>query len=238
MKRIALVLLLFFGIMPMHSQEGKYAALKAEEVRNLSYLGFNLTTPVDIINPRYRFSYLKSLNEKWMAGIAVGLGRAAISDLGYQNRVNEAYQLWEIRVSARNITQITKNAVHYIGPEVFFMQHSDVLLNSTYFPVDGETISYDSAEYQRSKYGLHLKYGVLFNRHRRVTFDIYAGVGAAFRDNSFENIVNPEIVDLGQHGGDMFGLENYQRVAGTVFKFNTILGVNLLYNLKKPVNKQ
>ena len=41
---------------------------------NNSYLSFDLSTPINIVAPRYRFGYIHSLNESWRIGADIGFG--------------------------------------------------------------------------------------------------------------------------------------------------------------------
>ena len=51
------------------------------------------------------------------------------------------------------------------------------------------------------------------------------------RKNTFSNIINPNFVDLGPEGGDMFGFDNYKNEERTVFGANFSFGFKLYYRI-------
>lgn len=79
---------------------------------------------------------------------------------------------------------------------------------------------------------MNFKYGFLFNSKKRIGFNLYTGLGLRIRNNSFSEIINPNIVDLGPEGGDMFGFDIYRNVDGTSFGANFVLGIKLYYRFK------
>jgi hypothetical protein len=51
------------------------------------------------------------------------------------------------------------------------------------------------------------------------------------RNNTFSEIINPTIVDLGPEGGVFFGLDAYKNIEGTKLAANFVLGIKLMFRL-------
>ncbi len=79
---------------------------------------------------------------------------------------------------------------------------------------------------------MHLKFGFFFHSRNRVGLNLYTGLGFRVRRNSYSNIVNPRIVELGPEEGDFFGLAAYENIEGTHVAPNFALGFKLFYKLK------
>jgi len=115
--------------------------------------------------------------------------------------------------------------------EPFYINHRDVFFDGHYIPKNGESTSYDQTNYKRQKYGINLKYGFLFNSRKRIGINLYTGFGFRIRNNTFSEIINPTIVDLGPEGGDFFGLDAYKNIEGTKLAANFVLGIKLMFRL-------
>lgn len=201
--------------------------LKTKEYNNDSYLTLNLLSSLNINSPRWRIGYIKNINDRWKVGLDIGYGNHNLTfyDLG------DNYELWEIRPEFYYFLKTKRKTKKYLSAEPFYINHRDVFLDGHYFPKNGESLSYDQTNYRRQKYGVNLKYGFLFNSKKRLGFNVYTGLGISIRNNTFSEIINPNIVDLGPEGGDMFGFDNYKNVEGAIFNANFALGIKLYYRL-------
>ena len=198
-----------------------------EEYNNSSYLTMNVLSPLNTKSPRWRFGYIKNINDRWKIGFDVGYGNHNLTfyDLG------DNYELWEVRPEFYYFLKTKRRTKKYLSVEPFYIHHKDLFFDGTYFPENGESLSYDKADYKRQKYGINFKYGFLFNSKKRIGFNLYTGLGIRIRKNTFTNTVNPEIVDLGPEGGDMFGFDDYRRVEGNNIGGNFVLGLKIYYGL-------
>ena len=208
---------------------------QSEEIKNLnnneSYLTLNLLSSINTLNPRWRFGYIKNLSEKWKIGLDIGYGNRNLSFSDFGDKIGDNYQLWEVRPEIYYVINPIKKTKKYLSVELFYINHKDVFYNGHFFPINGESISYDKSDFERQKYGLNLKYGLIIYSKRRLGFNIYTGLGIRIRKNNFSNVINPNNVDLGPEGGDMFGFDDYKNVEGLVFGGNFSLGLKLYYKI-------
>jgi len=221
----AIFLIYFSNINISNAQNDEI--LKTTEFKNNSYLTINILSPVNIKNPRWRIGYIKNINERWKIGFDLGYGNHNLTfyDLG------DNYELWEIRPEFYYFLKTKRKTKKYLSFEPFYINHKDVFFGGHYFPKNGESMSYDKTNYKRLKYGINFKYGFLFNSKKRIGFNLYTGFGLRIRNNTFSEIINPTIVDLGPEGGDLFGLEAYKNIEGTKLAANFVLGIKLYYRL-------
>ena len=226
LKKLSVLFLLYcLSIEISNAQNDEIS--EPNEYNNNSYLTLNLLSSASPTAPRWRVGYIKNINERLKIGIDAGYGNHNIIyyDLG------DNYELWEIRLELYYFLKNKRKTKKYLSAEIFYINHTDIFTDGHYFSEDGQSISYDEANYQRQKYGLNFKYGFLFHSKKRIGFNLYTGLGLRIRNNTFSNITNPEIVDLGLEGGDMFGFDNYKNIEGTEIAPNFVLGFKIYYRL-------
>ncbi len=197
-----------------------------------SYITFNLFSPINNLNPRWRVGYIKPINEKWKIGLDAGYGNRNISLTGLRTKIGENYQLWEIRPELYYILKPDRKTKNYFSLELFFINHKDVFYDDYFYTENNGAFSYDKANYFRKKYGFNLKYGFIIYSKKRVGFNVYTGLGLRFRKNTFSNVENPNTAYLGPEGGDMLGIYYYKNTEGTRFGANFSFGMKLYYRLK------
>jgi len=197
-----------------------------------SYVTFNLFTPADALNPRYRMGVVQRWDSEWMSEVSFGYGNSDISYLGYQDRAENNYKLWEARIGLRRITQERKKSIQYVAPELFYIDHSDIINDAIFFPEGGTPSRFDQANFNRKKYGINIKYGMILNSKKRISFDFYTGVGLGYRNNTFSNVINRQALDLRTESVDVFSIDNYIRDDGFEFILNGTVGLNIVLNLK------
>jgi hypothetical protein len=226
-KKIQCVIfLIYFSIINISNAQNDEIT-NLSEYNNNSYLTINLLSSINPIAPRWRIGYIRNINERWKVGIDVGYGNANLIywDLG------DNYELWEIRPEFYYFLKTKRKTKKYLSFEPFYTNHKDIFIDSFYNPENAKSTSYDQANYKRQKYGVNFKYGFLFNSRKRLGFNLYSGLGLRIRNNTFSNIINPTIVDLGPEGGDFFGTDAYKNLEGTNFGLNFVLGIKLYYRL-------
>lgn len=219
-----LLCILFFCMISVNAQNEK--SPENINFNNYSYLSINPLSNINLYIPRLRIGYIQNINDSWKAGLDLGFGNNATSF--FDINLGENYRIWEVRPELYYFTRSQKT---YISTEIFYINHKDVFMDEFYSPSDDESTNYDQANYQREKYGINFKYGFLFNSKRKITFNLYTGLGLRIRKNTFSNIQNPKEIDVGPEGGDMFGLETYKRIEGTNFAPNFVLGFKILFRL-------
>jgi len=223
---VCTIFLIYFSSIKISNAQND-EIFKTTEYNNSSYLTMNLLSPLNTKSPRWRIGYIKNINERWKIGFDIGYGNHNLTfyDLG------DNYELWEIRPEFYYFLITKRKTKRYLSVEPFYINHTDLFFDGHYFPKNGESISFDQTKYKRQKYGINLKYGFLFNSRKRIGFNFYTGLGLRIRNNSFAETINPNIVDLGPEGGDMFGFDNYKNIEGTNFGGNFVLGLKLNYRL-------
>lgn len=108
------------------------------------------------------------------------------------------YALFEFRAELKYFFVLREYIAFYIGPELFSITTEDILEHDWYrkgnYPQQSNLdmiTSYDRADFYRQKYGVHIKVGLKLIAFKRVDFDFYAGIGAAYRIIEYSNVVNP-----------------------------------------------
>ncbi|MEO8933561.1 MAG: hypothetical protein ABI295_04575 [Xanthomarina sp.] len=196
-----------------------------------SYFTLNLLSPLNTQSPRWRIGYIKDIDEKWKAGLDMGYGNRNLLFSDYGDNISKDYQLWEIRPEIYYIINPKRKTKKYFSLELFYINHTDIFYSGSYSSVNNESISYDQSDYKREKYGLNLKYGFIIYSKKRLGLNLYTGLGMKIRKNTFSNVLNPNLVDLGPEKGDMFGFDNYKNVEGTKLGANFSFGFKLYYKL-------
>ncbi|MDB4292063.1 hypothetical protein N9954_01550 [Maribacter sp.] len=153
-----------------------------------SYIVVNALSLGDPFAPRIRVGYLQHIKDRFKLGVDVGFG-------GNLNNFNqdagESYQLWEIRPELYYILKPEARTIKYISAEFFYINQENVFINDDFQREDGVDIAFDSADYRRQKYGMHLKFGLFLDIGKHMGFNFFGGVGFRFRNNAYTNVINP-----------------------------------------------
>lgn len=197
-----------------------------------SYLTVNVFSPMTFTAPRWRVGYIHAINKKWKVGLDVGYGARSISFSDFDNRIEDEYRLWEVRPEVYFIVNPKRRTQKYFSIELFYINHSDIIYDDEYYPGHGVTIGFDSAQYERQKYGIHFKFGLFIHPTKRLGINVYAGVGLRIRTNTYSEISNPMNIEDDNDDGYPFA-RSYKDVAGTEVAPNISLGVKLFLKLKK-----
>jgi hypothetical protein len=144
-------------------------------------------------NPRYRLGleFISDLNLG--VGIDFGVGSSSLNKwrLG-KGGWGKEYQLYEIRPEIKYLVQRKEDYYFYVATEFFFIRMRNVLESGSYHKehTNYET-RYDWANFSKQKYGAHLKGGVAIKFSTKFDLDIYAGIGAAKRKITYQDVINP-----------------------------------------------
>lgn len=185
MKNYLLVITLFLAtVSNLYSQQSG----SNDQVNTSSYITFSPFSILDIHAPRLRTGYTQHLADHWKIGLDLGIG----SGLGFfsEHRESENNLLWEVRPEVYYILKPEAKTIKYLSAEFFYIQQTSTLLNNTYEREDGMNLQYDQADYERQKYGLHLKFGLFLNAGRHWGFNFYGGVGFRLKTTEFTNVLN------------------------------------------------
>ena len=186
MKNHLLIVLVLFGIISNTSAQ-------SDEFDKLNYLTFDVLSPVINYSPRYEIGYYRHLNDQWIVGAEVGIGTydTSINFAAPGGWIEKDYRSFSIApeiIYMRNPYRITKR---FISAELFYIYHTDNFQNKSYTDTEFiKTYNYESADYQRNKFGLNLNYGMIINFSNSVGIIPKIGGGIKIRDVQFKNIEN------------------------------------------------
>mgnify|MGYP000851672461 FL=1 len=185
--------------------------------------------------PRWTFGYIYKLNERYWIGSEIGYGSYHSIPLSHKPKykINEDYQLFEIRPEFFINLSENKRVKHLISSEFFYIHHTDHLENGEFYRKDDQNFSYlysyDTADYKREKYGINLNYNVFIQLHKGLILMPKVGLGVKNRNVKYSNITNLESVDTRIFDYFMSGLENHYKKEGSSTDFNLNLNFKIGY---------
>ena len=144
---------------------------------------------------------------------------------------NEDYKFFEIRPELKYYfhSPVSDNN-YYSSLELFGIHMTDQMYNGYFHKDNSEnTILFDRAVFRKNKLGLHLKAGGNVIACNRLNLDFYFGLGVAWRQIHYQNVVNPT---NGIHGWYEWYAPRY-RFEGEGFIFHTTMGCKIGFILKK-----
>ncbi len=221
LKSLTILMIAFLSTSIVYAQDND--SIKMQPLKGKSYITFNLLSPVDQFVPRWRIGYIKSINQKWKAGIEFGYGNKILAFADIDDDNEDDYQLWEIRPELYYMLNPLKKTQKYISAELFYIHHKDILHYGVYQPKDANGVIYDQANYFRQKYGMHLNYGYFIHTGKRFGLNVYSGMGFRIRNNNYSNVINPETTDSTMLGE----IEFYRDYEGVKFGVDFSLGLKL-----------
>ena len=213
-------MLICIATIPVLAQEEKKQVSQEE-----CYFTFDLLSQANVLNPRWRIGYIHSLNDKWKLGMDVGLGRDAINL--YSNSDKSDFKIWELRPEIYYVIKSEKKMEKYISAELFYTQETSRLLDEEYDAKEQGYYYFDSADFQRKKYGVNFKFGYFFNLNKNWGLNVYSGLGFRIRENQYSNIMNPIL----HEDADRLFINSYQEKEGKDNGLNFSLGIKI-YLLK------
>ncbi len=157
-----------------------------------SYVSFSPLSFLDVYFPRVRAGYVQNLNNKWKIGADIGYGSLGMA---LDRNLGEAYRLWEIRPELYRVFNPEAKTIKYLSAEFFYIMQNNVFTDNNYDLESGGSIGYSRADYERIKYGLHLKFGLFLDIGKNLGFNFYGGFGFRVRTNEYSNVVDPVMID-------------------------------------------
>lgn len=141
----------------------------------------NVLAPLSPEIPRVRVGYIHGFHKRFMVGLSVGF-----ADFGMYNKRYEDYEFLELRPEFYFNFGFGEESVHYFSLEIFNIWHHEIMRSSAYY--DGnEEVYYSSTNYERSRVGYHIKYGMITKLGENFGFNWYIGLGEAVTNNNYYN---------------------------------------------------
>lgn len=192
--------------------------------------------PLTLIDytPRIRAGVEMKRNNKIGYCLDVGYGNYWLN----KNRLifdgmiwNEDYKFFEIRPELKYYFNSPVSDNNYYSSLELFCIHITDQMHNDYFHKDNSenTIDFDRADFRKNKLGLHLKAGGNVIAFKRLNFDFYFGLGVAWRQFHYQNVINPS---NGTHGWYEWYAPKY-RFEGERFIFHTTMGCKVGIFVKK-----
>lgn len=219
MKNHPILLILLLAVIPNIQSQGGVD----KQANNRSYITLSPMSLFDFYAPRLRMGYTQHLAEHWKIGIDLGVGGGPGI---LSKRESEEDYLFEVRPEVYYILKPESRTIKYLSTEFFYISQSSILLNNVYDREDDLQISYDRADFERQKYGMHFKFGLFFDIGRHWGFNCYGGLGFRWKTTSFSNVVNAE-EDTFRHPGH--GFATLYDTEGSDFRPNPSLGAKVYY---------
>lgn len=188
MKKITLIALLLF----LFVQKGQ--AQKQNDFGASPALGVKIM-PLSMIDftPRYRFGIEYISGKKFGYSLDVGFGNSFFNQWRLSGLIwGRDYTFWEVRPEFKYLFARTKDYYFYVATELFYMDMRDLLLAGQYQKKNAliET-TYESARFNKQKYGLHFKCGINVVVSEYFQVEFYAGMGLAERIIYYTDVRNP-----------------------------------------------
>jgi len=225
-KILSLLLVITMSSSLLHAQEDTRDS-------RTSMLTFNLASPIINYSPRWNIGYTKAINKKWLVGVELGYGNfgTSINFAGESNRIEKAYQLWEVRPQVYYVFNPSYIAKMYVSAELFYINHTDTFFNNTFsINNDSQNIRYDKADYKRIKTGGSLNFGAFIDFSKYIGINPSIGLGLRNRDVNYSNIINPREVPFDDVDDSyLFTTDNYKKITGNEFGFTLALSLKLYY---------
>lgn len=224
-------LLLLFLITGVHNIIGQS---KTNDKNN--YISLNLVSPTFSYSPRWTLGYHYVLNERYILGTELGMGSygTSVNFAADGDWIDNKYFSIEFSPELKYIFNSKSKTKKFIAAELFYIYHRDNLKNEVYRNMsDLKFYKYDSADYQRNKFGLNLNYGLIINFSKNFGLTPKVGLGIKMRDVKFSNIANPIIENNYEESDTFFTSSNdYLTIEGfeTNINFNFELQLFFKFN--------
>lgn len=161
---------------------------------------FELTImPYSLIDfsPRLRMGLEYYSSDRLGYSIDFGYGNSYLNQMLERDR-GEDYFLFELRAELKYFFILKEYFAMYCGTEFFSIYTEDYMENDWYrkevYPnhVDFYWVTrYEFAKFTRQKYGAHLKFGIKLIAFKKVDFDFFVGLGAAYRTITYSEVIKP-----------------------------------------------
>lgn len=154
--------------------------------------------PVSLLDytPRFRFGVEYESKSALAYSIDVGFGNyATISKEIHPSSIwGKDYTSFEIRPEVKYYFHKPNPYVSlYTSAEIFYISVNNTFDTSYYYPAQERfRVYFDQAKYRKQKIGGVLKFGVKLTPFERISFDFYTGLGLAYRNKDYSQLINPE----------------------------------------------
>lgn len=215
-----------------------FQGLTAQDtIQRKSIVTLNVFSVLASQAPRWEVGYIRNISKRVWLGVELGYGNhdITINDVSGRDRLNDDYQIFEIRPAVYFDLRPQKKLKHLASFELYFIHHTDTFERSSYYaPSEFMSYKYDIADYKRIKYGFNLNYNLLYNFGSRISLMQTIGLGLRIRDVSFTNVVN-KTEDPYNDDNESFifpVIDKYLNTTGTASAFNFNVDLKLLYKFK------
>ena len=152
--------------------------------------------PVNDITPRYRFGLFYESGKRVNYSLDIGYGNTFMNKWRIKDsKWEDNYSFYELRPEFQYFLSQNQYFSIYGATELFYLQMKSIFTDGVYESEQGQTVSYARANYNKQKYGAHLKLGVVFHARPRIDVDFFAGIGVAHRKIDYYNVVNAQVED-------------------------------------------
>ncbi|MFS4494218.1 hypothetical protein [Maribacter sp. 2308TA10-17] len=206
----------------MRSQDD---SINSSENKN-SYFLFNPPAFLDPYAPRWQAGYIQHINSHLKLGSYFGYGGKNIN-FNFSEKQRTAYRLWEIRPEVFLILNPKVRTVKYLSIEFFYIDQFNTFSDEGYESSTGTDYTYAQADFNRQKYGLHLKYGLFLNTGKHFGLNFSGGFGFRVLNQEYNNIINQVRKERALFAG--IGDPYYKEVFDT--RFHPALSFKLYYRL-------
>ncbi|WP_341224963.1 hypothetical protein [uncultured Arcticibacterium sp.] len=187
--------------------------------------------PLSLIawSPRTTLGVEVRSNKRLAYALDIGYGA---HDLNFDRFYwDEGYRFLEIRPQIKYYFKSNSNRYgYYCALELFYIHISDQIQNEYYHKAsNSQVLSFDSADFDKTKHGLHIIGGVSLIAYKKISFDLFVGFGAAIRKITYQNVINPEEIEYPRYEWYIpTNLFEQQRL-----DFHMTLGTKIGFNFNK-----
>lgn len=202
------------------------------------FLTTSLLKPIDFSVPRFNLGYIKQITETYSIGLNLGYGNENLALFKNSEFPKIDYELSEVSFEVYKFFESSKTLSEYVSLEAHYLNHKETRIDEYYSPNDQSFLQFDQADYERNKFAINAKFGILARLKNSIGVNGYVGIGARIRDNNFDNVLNARepdsIDDEGSYPIDFVAaFDNTYEKAGTALGLNITFGANIILQLKK-----
>ncbi len=157
-------------------------------------------------DPSLRIGVERITGGRWSYGLSAGIGNNPFTVVLMKNDRRTDYQLWEIRPEIKFYLLQREDMGWYLAAEGLYVNSSYTSGSSYYIVSFDEKVVFDRAGFQKEKFGGISKMGVKFLVGRKLTLDLFSGLGMAWTQVSYSDVENPrnEVHDPFFDGEDFY----------------------------------
>jgi hypothetical protein len=157
---------------------------KGIQLKNI--ISIHVITPFDPYFPRVQAGYYYGLTRNWFAGIELGYGDYGLLKTEIRDNfvsLNYDYRLWEMRLEVKYIIRSRNNLKPYLSTEIFYIHHTETLIDYGYYDLNSSYFSYNEINYLPQKMRVKLKTGILVRVTDHFALEPYLGAGVTGERN-------------------------------------------------------